>query len=454
MDSLLRCARMFAMLACAGSLYAQVTPLPAGTRSPDAGSDQAAAPASGATRAAALIATAENAIVRGDYAMALPPLNAAIAAAPASSTESARAFYDRGYVEQAQHQSPAAEADFRRASVADPKQFEAPAALGDLLAQQGKWKAARQELELARTLQPASGDRAVAVANVERTLARVDAQLHDPAAASDALLAALKSTPEQSDDTFLAAQLAEDQRNYVGAEQEYRKALAADPKSTAAAEGLARALIHQGKFAAAAPLLQTALQQQPNDPVLLAESATALAGEGKTQEAIAQLETLHQQNPGQPAVTRMLADLLSSGGDAAGAGPLYAQLLAGSPHDPDLLTAAAENLLREQKWNEAVQMFQQSLNLQPEQEDGWSGLAFAASQDRQYPLVLSALDHRALTLPESAATLFLRATALDHLHRTREAVVYYRRFLSEAQGKFPEEESETRKRLGELRATH
>ena len=184
------------------------------------------------------------------------------------------------------------------------------------------------------------------------------------------------------------------------------------------------------------------------------ESATALAGQGKTDTAIAQLEALHRQDPSQPAVTRMLADLYSGGGEAAKAAPLYQQLLASEPQNPDLLTATGENLILQQQWPEAVQTLQRSLNLQPAQGDAWSGLAFAALQDGQYPLVLTALDHRTQYLAETPATVFLRAAALDHLHHTRQAVTYYREFLREAQGKFPDEEAQTRQRLAALGKSH
>ena len=142
------------------------------------------------------------------------------------------------------------------------------------------------------------------VASAARTLARVDAEMHDAASASDALLAALQLTPEQTDDTLLAAQLAEEVDNYAGAGKEYQKILAKDPTSIAATEGLARAFIHQGKFADAETALQPALKQEPNDPTLLSLSVTALAGQGNTSAAESQLESLHQQNPNQPAVTR------------------------------------------------------------------------------------------------------------------------------------------------------
>src|SRR6185437_7538983 len=124
--------------------------------------------------------------------------------------------------------------------------------------------------------------------------------------------------------------------------------------------------------------------------------------------------------------------------------PLYRQLIADDPHNPDLLTSTGENLMREQKWAEASQMFQQSVDLQPQQSDAWSDLAFAASENRQYSLVLKALDERARYLDDAPATFFLRASALDHLHRYQEAIPYYQKFLNTAQGKFPDEEARTR----------
>lgn len=435
-------------LQAGGWAYGQATSLPPGTSAPDDTSSAATTEPAG--HAAALVSRAEDAILRNEYAKALPLLNDAIAAAPTTSPQTARAYYDRGYIEQQQNHLSDAEEDFRHANVADPKQFESHAALGQLLTQQKQWKEARRQLELAAASRPANGNPIQSMADVDRMLARVDAQMNDLGAAGDALLAALKLTPEQPDDTLLAAQLAEQEDNFTGAEQAYRKVLTEDPKSISAAEGLARVLIHEKKFAAAEPVLAAALQQEPNDPVLLAQSATALAGEGKNEAAISQLETLHAQNPNQPAVTRMLADLYSGSGEPAKADPLYSELLAAGPKTPSLLTAAGENELQEQKWGNAVGTLEESLNLQAAQPDAWSDLAFAASEDGQYALTLTALDHRAQYLPDVPATYFLRATALDHLHHPRQAIAYYRRFLLNAQGKFPSEEAQTRQRLKEL----
>lgn len=428
-------------LAGAGWMRAQTTPLPPGTSEPGVNAP---------TSAATYLNDAENAIAHQQYDRAVALLTKAEAIEPPDSLENARIDYDRGYIEQAQHQDATAEANYRKAIEVDPKQFESHAALGHLLASQQQWAEARHELETAVTLQPASGDARQMVASAARTLARVDAEMHDQTAASDALLLALQLTPEQPEDTLFAAQLAEDVGNYEGAGKEYRKILAKDPSSIEAAEGLARALIHQGKFVDAEAALQPALTQEPNDPTLLALSVTALAGQGNTSAAESKLESLHQQNPDQPAVTRMLADLYSGAGHPDKAAPLYRQLLANDGNNADLLTAAAENMTHQQQWAQAVETFQKSLQIQPTQEDAWSGLAFAAWRDGQYPLVLTALSHRSQTLSDSPATLFLRATALDHLHQTKKAIQYYQKFLAAAHDQYPDEVQQTRQRLKAL----
>ena len=437
----LRCVLVAAFLPAGVWMQAQTTPLPPGTSEPGVNAP---------TSAATYLSEAETAIAHQEFDHAVALLNKAEAVETAGSLENARIAYDRGYIEQAQHQNATAEANYRKAEEIDPKQFESHAALGHLLASQQQWPEARHELETAVTLQPASGDAHQMVASAARTLARVDAEMHDDSAAGDALLLALQLTPEQPDDTLFAAQLAEDVGNYDGAGKEYKKILARDPTSIAATEGLARALIHQGKFADAEAALHPALAQEPNDPTMLALSVTALAGQGNTSAAVSQLESLHQQNPDQPAVTRMLADLYSSAGQPDKAAPLYQQLLVNDGNNPDLLTAAAQNLVRQQQWAKAVETFQKSLQIQPTQEDAWSGLAFAAWRDGQYPLVLTALNHRSQTLSDSPATLFLRATALDHLHQTKQAIQYYQKFLAAAHDQYPDEEQQTRQRLKAL----
>ncbi len=260
---------------------------------------------------------------------------------------------------------------------------------------------------------------------------------------------------------LLTAQLTAEEGDALGAAMEYRKALAAAPAQSSVADaaqtGLVQALMAQSKFSEAEPLLRQALAQNPDDAGLQAQLATVLASEGKKDEALAELTALHEKHPEEAAVTRMLAELETQAGAAKDADPLYVQLLAKGKPDASLLTARGENLMQQQRFVEAVAVLKKAVALEPERPaslaDTWSDLAFAAAQTRQYALVLQALDERAKAKPEAAATpgaMFLRATALDHLDRTSEAIAEYKKFLAAAPGKFPAETAEARQRLAVL----
>ncbi len=177
-------AVVVSFLAWTSAAHAQETPLPPGTSTVDSA-------AALAGKQSSLLGQAEDAIERGKMQDALSLLNAALALEP----KSARALYDKGYIEERTQQPELAAKDFQKAIDANPAQYEAHAALGRLEAGQGKVDAARQQMEAATRLTPANGNAAATKAEAFRLLARVDDELQDPSAASDALLQAIKLSP-------------------------------------------------------------------------------------------------------------------------------------------------------------------------------------------------------------------------------------------------------------------
>ena len=157
--------------------------LPPGTQEPDS------APAAGKGAAPGREA-AEAKIDQRDFEAARPLLQKYLSQNPGD----ARALFDLGYVEDAGGHEDAAAADYRKAIAADPKQFEARLALGLLLAHQAKFDQAREQLQQATLLSPDPPNPA-AQAEAFRTLAELD-RSSDPPAARDALVAALKLSPE------------------------------------------------------------------------------------------------------------------------------------------------------------------------------------------------------------------------------------------------------------------
>jgi tetratricopeptide (TPR) repeat protein len=414
--------------------------LPPGTRVPDTASES--------PREAA-----ENKIEQRDFEGARALLKKYLVQQPAD----ARALFDLGYVEDAGSHEDAAAADYRKAIVADPKQFEARLALGLLLAHQGKYDEAREQMQQATQLKP-DPPNPTAQAEAFRTLAELD-RSSDPPAARDALVAALRLSPETPADLLLTAQIAEANDDAELAQTAYQRLLASHPAppasvAQAATGGLAQLLIKQKKYADAEPLLKSALERDPRDPALTAQLATALVAQGKNDEALPLLEKLRQLEPGNASVDQMLADAYAQAGHPGKAEPIYAKMALADPGNEDVLAAQGENLLRERLYPLAQQVLERAVKLKPDDGDAWSGVAFAASENKQYAVALQALSMRAKYLAETPPTYFLWATCYDNLHQSKQAQDYYRKFLDSADGKFPDQEWQANHRLVALGGSH
>jgi predicted Zn-dependent protease len=416
-------------------LAAQAAPLPPGTNLDDGA--QASSQASPLDNIESEIAAKHCTKARGS-------LDAYLSAHPTD----ARALFDRGYCDDAEGNTAEAKTYYRKAITADPKQFESRLALGLILAKEGDPEASKQLLAAAK-LEP-NPPNADAKAQALRALARVDRN-SDPAVAKQALIDALRITPETPEDTLLAAEIAEASGDPSIAEQAYRRVLKEDPQSSAAVAGLAHLLLAEKKYSEAEPLIHSALLRDPDDPALNAQYAALLAAEGKANEAVATLEKLHRLEPKDRRIARMLADGYLQAGDIGKADAAFAELWAASPNDPDLEAARGQVLIREGKYTEALVLLQEAVKTRQDNADAWGGIAFAASKTHQPELVLEALAARSKLAPESSATYFLWATANDNLHRKKQAMEYYQLFLKSASGKFPDEEWQARQRIAILK---
>ncbi len=444
------CLLATAVLLAAGGVRAQ-NQLPPGTRDPDNAPDSAPA-AKGAADSKPGRDAAETKIDQRDFEGARPLLQQYLSQNPGD----ARALFDLGYVEDAGSHEEAAAADYRKAVAADPKQFEARLALGLLLAHQAKFDEAREQLEQATLLSPEPPNPA-AQAEAFRSLAELDRST-DPTAARDALVAALKLSPETASDLLLTAQIADSNGDLELAQTAYQGVLArpavSESLKSAANAGLAQLLLKQQKYSDAEPLLKSALARDPRDPGLNAQLATALLAQGKSDEASPVLETLRQLEPGNASVDQMLADAYSQAGHPEKAEPIYARMALAQPDNEDILAGQGENLIRERQYIQAQAVLERAVQLKPGDGDAWSGLAFAASENKQYSIALHALSMRAKYLEETPATYFLWATSYDNLHQSKQAQEYYHRFLAAAGGKFPDQEWQAKHRLVALGGSH
>jgi len=432
--SVLILALVFPALFLPVDLQAQSAPLPPGTSAPDQPTIQAQA---------SPLAQPEAAIDAKNYDKARGLLDAYLSTNPGD----ARALFDRGYCDDAQGKTQTAENYYRRAIVADPKLFEARLALGLLLAQAGS-EEAQTQIEMAVTLEPNPPSPA-AKAQAYRTLAKLVRE-SDPDAAKQALLEALKLSPETASDTLLTAEIAEAEGDKDIAEQAYRRVLKVDPQSSAATAGLVHLLMEEKRYSDAEPLLKAALTRDPDDPALNTQYAALLGAEGKMDEAVAALEKLHRLQPQDRSIGVMLADAYMQTENYEKADSVYADLLVSAPNDAALASARGVVLIREQKYAQALELFQRAVKIKQDDSDAWGGIALAASNTHQYPLVVEALTMRSKLASETPATYFLWATAYDNLHQKKQSVEYYQLFLKSALGKFPDEEWQAKQRLAIL----
>jgi predicted Zn-dependent protease len=125
----------------------------------------------------------------------------------------------------------------------------------------------------------------------------------------------------------------------------------------------------------------------------------------------------------------------------------FRALLTAHPNDAELHRSLGQSLLRQKKFPAAEQEFVTTLKLKPDLGEGYGDLAFAASENKDWPLTLKALDARVKFLPENAVTYFLRASAWDHLRDFKKASENYHLFLKNADGKYPDQEWQAKHRL-------
>lgn len=391
--------------------------------------------------------SAEADIVQSDWHTAELKLNEYLKLNPNDS----RALFDAGYVADSANRTDDALSLYRRAAAADPKSFRAHLSLGLLLARMGKPAEARPELIAATALDPGEmGD--PMKARAWRALAAIDSPGQpggNAVTASDDLAAALKLSPETTQDTLLAAELALAAGDMSGAESAYRRVLKTSPDNAEANAGLAHLLIQQKQYPAAEQLLHDALAKSPDDPALNAQYATVLVAQDKA-EALPVLEKLYAAHPADTTILRMLEQVDATAGDYDNSDKLCLKLLTATPNDPVVLVDHGQNLIHQLQYAGAFTVFQKAAQLDPNNGDAWSGLAFAASRTEQPQVTIDALDKRASLLPETPATLFLRATAYDALHNKKNAVVAYKSFLTAAAGKFPTQEWQARQRIAVL----
>ena len=354
------------------------------------------------------------------------------------------AWFDLGFVENALGKLDDSIAAYRKSVAAKPDVFESNLNLGLQLAKSSQ-PDAETFLRAATRLKPTS-DVAEGQYRAWLSLAQT-IEKSRPAEALAAYSQAEALQPRSPEPHLYAGEVFEQENKFAESEQEYKQALALDSHSTDAVIGLVNIYMRGRRFPEAEDYLRKLSAEHADSAQVHIQLGRVLAAEGKSDAAIAELQEGIRIAPRDEGAQRELADLCATSGKNELAETAYRGLLTAHPDDAELHRRLGEALLPQKKFTEAQQEFLAAVKLKPDLGEAYGGLAFAAGENKNYALVIRALDARAKLLPESPITYFMRASAYDHLHDFKKAAVNYHLFLNTAGGKYPDQEWQAKHRL-------
>jgi tetratricopeptide (TPR) repeat protein len=387
------------------------------------------------------LTAAEAAIEKQDYSGAEPFLLKLVERDPANY----EGWFDLGFVENALGKVDDSIAAYRRSVAAKPDVFESNLNLGLQLAKTDQ-PDAEKFLRAATLLKPTAH---VAEGQYRAWLAlahTVEKARPEEGIADYQRAAALQ--PKEAEPHLSAGLLLEQENKFADAEQEYKQALAIDPGSVDAVTGLANIYMRGRRFPEAEDYLRKLLATHSDSGAVHVQLGRVLAAEGKTVAAIGELQAGIKLAPGDDAAQRDLADLYLTAGKNELAEAAFRGLLASHPNDADIHYGLGKALLWQKKSADAQRELITTVKVKPSLGTAYYDLAFAANDNKDYPVVIRALDVRAkLQLAETPMTYFLRASAYDHLRDFKNAAANFHLFLNVANGKFPNQEWQAKHRL-------
>ncbi|MCP5092842.1 MAG: tetratricopeptide repeat protein [Gammaproteobacteria bacterium] len=161
-------------------------------------------------------------------------------------------------------------------------------------------------------------------------------------------------------------------------------------------EGLAEALILQGKLAEALESLDRADRLEPGSASIKMKQAKVLTALGRDDEATRYFEESFKLTPHREDLVRGLG--LQRMGNLREAEKIYREVLVKSPDDVDALRLLAGIAMRAKQWGDAIVLLEKVLDIAPDYYRGWMDIGLA---------------HHEMENTEKAISAYAQATRLD-----------------------------------------
>lgn len=433
----LRTAALLGFLSLSLIADSEAQKAPAPRRSPQKKTEQR--PTSSTNPLDALLAEAEKAIEQKNLAGAVEVLQRYLAERPADAI----AQFHLGYAYSGLERWEDAQAAYTRAIELDPKLAAAHLNLGLVLLELQLYSSAVAPLVKAVELLPEQGQpRFLLGTALERSGKQAEAIEHYQTASR---LDARKFDPH-----FALARVLLAAGRVVEAEREFRAALELRRDSAPARLGLAESLIAQGKAEAASAELETYLRMQPQDQASRIQLASLYVDMGRYAPALAELDRVAATEA--PAATltagnRLRAEIFLRQRRFPEAVEVFENLLKTEPGNAELHGRLGRLRLELRDFPAAERTLLEAVRLKPELIDPLRDLVAVYYLGENYPAALAAMDRLAQRETPSAGSWFVRATCYDKLGQKAEALEAYQKFLAEDQGRSENQDFQARQRV-------
>jgi tetratricopeptide (TPR) repeat protein len=390
---------------------------------------------SGADPLVPLLAHAQDALDRKDFAAAIPLLEKIAAAKPAE----AMPHFELGFAYSGLNKNPEAIAEYRRAISLDPKLAPAYLNLGISLLDSDPTGAAESFRHAVDLLPGQSRPIYLLGEALERSGKRSEAIEQYRAAA----------TLAPKDDVILfalARALLADGQTYA-AESGFRQLLSAKPDSAPGQLGLAESLLAQQKTTEAVDVFGDYLQKTPGDSHARFERAVALQDLNRFDDSLHELDQLDKSEAPAADSLKLRGSIYLQQKKWTEADASFQKALAASPNDAQLHMWAGQTKMELHDYTAAEKELRRSLELAPSNSDALRELVGVYYLSGQYENTLSTLDLLAQRETLSPLSWFFRALSCDKLGRKPEAAAAYQKFLELDRGERPDQEFQAQARL-------
>jgi tetratricopeptide (TPR) repeat protein len=187
--------------------------------------------------------------------------------------------------------------------------------------------------------------------------------------------------------------------------------------------------------AGAAGLVGTRLPDRERTAVVCAIAALAALVLFHVGLATPQRDAWRERAQNVVRLIRLEAVELMQQGEWAEAKPIFEEALEVDPEDVESLRGMGLILLRQEKRpQQAAEYFRRAVEADPDSARDWSNLGAAHLEAREFAEARDALERAVELAPRDPRPLFNLATCLERLERTRQAASVWRRFVEAAEG--------------------